>query len=185
MTGAPLLFTVGHGDRTAAEFLDLLGQAGIDLLVDVRRFPASRRHPHFARDALAGALAAAGIGYRWEGERLGGRRRESHPSQHTALHSASFRAYADHMRTSSFRSAVADLLALAEERTLVVMCAERLPWRCHRWFLADALLLAGAGVVHLLAPAQTREHRLSPLARAEGGELIYDRRDDDKPGLDL
>ncbi len=105
MSSDPLVFTVGHGNRTREEFVALLHQAGITLLLDVRRYPGSRRHPHFAREALEHALPVVGIAYRWEGERLGGRRREGVDSPHTALRSASFRAYADHMRTPLFRAA--------------------------------------------------------------------------------
>jgi uncharacterized protein (DUF488 family) len=171
----PLVCTVGHGDRPLDEFVALLRQAGVTLLVDVRRFPGSRRHPHFARASLEQVLPAAGIAYRFEGERLGGRRREQPDSPHTALRSASFRAYADHMHSAAFRAALADLLTAAASDRPAVMCAERLPWRCHRWFIADALLVAGARVVHLLGPGSERAHTLSPFARVAEGELIYDR----------
>jgi uncharacterized protein (DUF488 family) len=183
MSAGPLVYTLGHGNRTLEEFVALLRQAGITLLLDVRRYPGSRRHPHFARETLEHALPAAGIAYRWEGERLGGRRQEGANSPHTALRSASFRAYADHMRTPPFRAAIAEILAAAATGRPAVMCAERLPWRCHRWFIADALLLTGARVIHLIAADAQREHTLSPFARVEGGELIYDRNEQLELGI--
>lgn len=181
---SPVVFTLGHGNRTREEFVALLHQAGITLLLDVRRYPGSRRHPHFAREALEHALPVVGIAYRWEGERLGGRRREGVDSPHTALRSASFRAYADHMRTPPFRAAIADILAAADGRP-AILCAESLPWRCHRWFIADALLIAGARVIHLIAPDTQREHSLSPFVRVEAGELIYDRNSKGQLALDI
>lgn len=174
MATKTLIYTVGHGDRTLQELIDLLRPAGVDLVVDVRRYPGSHRHPHFGREHLEQSLPAAGIDYLFEGERLGGRRRDFPGSPHTALLNAGFRAYADHMGTSPFRSAVNKLLSIAARRTPAVMCAERLPWRCHRFFLADSLLLAGAQVIHLVGPGQEREHHLSPYARIEAGRLIYD-----------
>lgn len=175
-----VIFTVGHGNRTLAELLHLLQCAGTGTLVDVRRFPGSRRHPHFARASLETALPAVGIAYLWAGEHLGGRRRPLPDSPHSAVRNDSFRAYADHMGTPLFQEAVEALRGLAEKQVVTVMCAERLPWRCHRYFLADALLLAGVRVLHLVEAETPREHRLSPYARVADGLLIYDRTPDDQ-----
>ncbi len=170
---APVVYTVGHGSRSLEEFLALLRHHGIRCLVDIRAYPGSRRHPHFAREALAAALAAEGIRYVWEGRELGGFRHDG-GTQHTALHSPGFRAYCAHMESEPFRQAAARVLALASEVPTAVMCAERLYWHCHRHFLSDYLLLRGARVVHLISVTETREHRMNPLARVEGDRLIYD-----------
>lgn len=172
--GTVTIYTVGHGSRSAEEFLDLLGQHGIRCLVDIRACPGSRRHPHFAREALAAALQDRGIRYVWEGRDLGGFRHGG-GEEHTALESPGFRAYCAHMQTEAFRQAVARLLDLAGAAPTAVMCAERLYWHCHRYFLSDSLLLRGARVVHLLSGTETREHRMNPLARVEGERLVYDR----------
>ncbi len=119
-------------------------------------------------------MPAAGVRYVWEGERLGGRRKAEAVSPHTALRNEGFRAYADHMGTAPFREGIENLLALSGAAPAAVMCAERLPWRCHRYFLADYLLLRGVRVLHILEAGKTREHRMSRLARVEGGRLVYD-----------
>jgi len=169
------LYTVGHGDRSLAELVAVLGSAAVEWVVDVRRYPASRRHRKFGKVALEAGLRAAGIGYRWAGEALGGLRKAHARSRHTALSSAGFRAYADHMATPGFRLAVDHLLAQARSARLALMCAERLPWECHRWLLTDALVVAGARVEHLIEVRQSQAHRLNPLARPDGGILVYDR----------
>src|SRR5579871_6513066 len=163
------VYTVGHSTRTLPDFLALLAAYGVAGVADVRSFPASRRHPHFARPALG----RAGIRYDWLRE-LGGRRRARPGSPHTAWRVAGFRGYADHMDTPEFRAGLARLLGFAAERPTAVLCAEAVPWRCHRQLLADALVVRGLEVVHLLAPDAVRRHTLSPLARVEGERLIYD-----------
>ncbi|HEX5759713.1 MAG TPA: DUF488 domain-containing protein [Thermoanaerobaculia bacterium] len=165
--------TAGHSTRTADELLALLAGAGVELLVDVRRFPASRRHPQFGREALAAALAAAGIEYRHEPD-LGGRRAPRPDSPHTAWRVAAFRGYADHMETPEFAAALARLEALAAARRTAVLCAEALPHRCHRRLIADALVARGHEVVHLLAPGRAEQHALHPEARVlADGRLLY------------
>ena len=169
-----MIYTAGHGNRSIEEFLVLLEDAGIGCLVDVRAYPASRRHPRFAREALEKSLADSGIRYLWEGIALGGRRKLSNDSPHVALKNPGFRAYADHMTTTEFREGLARLIGLGRERRTVVMCAERLPWRCHRYLVADSLVARDVPVTHLVAPGQWRDHELSSLARNDGGRLIYD-----------
>lgn len=169
----PRILTVGHGTRDVGAFLALLGGAGVELLVDVRRFPSSRRNPRYAQEALRTALAEAGIAYVWMGEELGGFRSAVPGSRHTALANRAFAGYADHMDTPAFRRGLERLIALARERPTAVMCAETLWWRCHRRMLADALLAAGCEVAHLLDDG-VHPHALHPNARVEDGRPVYD-----------
>jgi uncharacterized protein (DUF488 family) len=168
-----MLFTVGHGNRPIDELVALLQEAGVTCLVDVRAFPASRRHPHFGRAALEKSLPAAGIRYVWEGEALGGRRKPSPDSPHVALRHPAFRAYADHMTTPGFHEAVERLLERARAAPAAVMCAERLPWQCHRFLISDFLVARGHAVVHLVNPGKRQAHRLNPVARPGEGQLVY------------
>jgi uncharacterized protein (DUF488 family) len=168
---ARTVFTVGHSTRTLAELRALLAEHGIRLLVDVRRFPASRRHPHFSGPSLAEALRAAGVGYRHEPD-LGGRRSPVPGSRNLGWRNEGFRGYADHMATAPFREALARVAA--EPGPVAVMCAEAVPWRCHRQLIADALLAQGDRVRHILAEGRAEEHRLTPDARIEpGGRVVY------------
>ncbi|HLU43592.1 MAG TPA: DUF488 domain-containing protein [Natronosporangium sp.] len=153
----------------------VLREAGVTAVIDVRRFPGSRRHPQFGREALASTLADAGIGYEWHGEALGGRRSRSPQSRHTALHQAAFAGYADHMDTPEFRQAVAALVARAAAGDRpAVLCAETVWWRCHRRMIADALVLRGAAVTHLWDVGHRQEHPLHPdLRRDPDGWPVY------------
>lgn len=169
-----MIYTIGHGNRAIEEFIALLREVGIECLVDVRAYPASRRHPQFAGEALERSLAEAGIRYIWEGKALGGRRKLVKDSPHVALKNPGFRAYADHMMSAEFREGLARLIGLGRERRSAVMCAERLPWECHRNLIADRLVAGGAAVMHLGIAADARPHRLSPEARVEDGVVIYD-----------
>lgn len=170
----PRLFTVGHSRLDAEELAGVLTSAGIARVVDVRRHPGSRRHPHFAKDAMAGWLAAAGVGYRWA-DALGGRRSAAEDSPHVALRNAGFRGYADHMDTEEFRAALDELLAEAARQRTAVMCAESLWWRCHRRLLADAaVLLRGAEVIHLHLDGSTQPHPATAEARVVDDALVYD-----------
>jgi len=168
-----VIYTVGHSTRSIEALVALLEAHRVGLVVDVRRYPASRRHPHFAEQPLAAALHAAGIGYRHEPD-LGGRRPARRDSPNTAWRSAAFRGYADHMETPAFEQAVARLIALAGAQPVVVMCAEAVPWRCHRQLIADALLARGIAVRHILGAGEPRDHRLSPHAQVlADGRLRY------------
>jgi len=153
--------------------MTLLREHGIAGIADVRRFPASRRHPHFGREALAEMLAAAGLYYDWL-PALGGRRAPRPDSPHTAWREPAFRAYADHMETEEFRAGLEQVIRLVEVRPTAVMCAEAVPWRCHRQLVADALVARGVEVRHVLDRAPTRLHRLSSLARVVGERVVYD-----------
>ncbi len=166
------VFTVGHSSRALEEFIALLRAHGVEQVVDVRRFPASRRHPHFNGPALAAALAAVGMGYRHLPE-LGGRRAPRPDSIHTAWKDAGFRGYADHMETPAFEAALEAVVREAVQVQIALMCAEALPWRCHRRLIADALLVRGIPVEHILDFRRRERHRLTPWARVEGTRLIY------------
>jgi len=175
--------TIGHGNRSAEEFRDLLQRAGVTRLADVRAHPGSRRHPQFSQAALALDLATAGILYTWEGDALGGRRRSRGESRHVALRNASFRAYADHMESVEFTAAVDALIGSARSEHVAIMCAERLPWQCHRYLIADYLVAHGIHVLHLIAFGSVREHALNEAARVVDGLLVYDKAG--QLGLDL
>ena len=183
LKAAEAVYTIGHGNRPLDELVALLRGAAIRCLVDVRAFPGSRRHPHFGRHELERSLPAAGIEYVWEGASLGGRRRPRPDSAHVALRNASFRAYADHMETADFRDGVARLLARAGEGRAAIMCAERLPWQCHRYMISDYLVAHGVEVRHVIDAKPPREHRVRDEARRDGDILIYDC--NTQPGLEL
>jgi uncharacterized protein (DUF488 family) len=170
-----MLLTFGHGTATAERMTDLLRDAGVAALIDVRTAPGSRRHPHVARGELERWLPEAGISYRWD-KRLGGFRKAAPDSPDTAWREDMFRGYAAHMRTGEFQAAMDEALALAATDRTVVMCAESLWWRCHRRLLADfAVAACGVPVRHLLHDGRIEEHRLSPgLRRRDDGLLVYD-----------
>jgi uncharacterized protein (DUF488 family) len=168
-----LIRTIGHSTRELPEFLELLRLHGIGCLVDVRRYPASRRHPHFAKEALASALRAEQVDYRHEPD-LGGRRAGRPESPHTAWRNAGFRAYADHMDTPEFGAALGRLLDLARAAPAAILCAEAVPWRCHRQLIADVLVARGVEVRHVLGAGPAERHTLHPAARVLGdGRLLY------------
>ena len=168
-----IVLTIGHSTRALAEFLALLEEFEVTTLVDVRRFPGSRRYPHFGGPALAHSLAGAGIGYTHEPD-LGGRRDPSPDSVNTAWRVAAFRGYADHMASPEVRAGLERVLALSEAGRPVVMCAEAVPWRCHRQLIADTLVARDVTVRHILGPGQERPHELNPNARpGPDGVLIY------------
>ena len=166
------LYTIGHSTHSLDAFLGLLARHRITALADVRRFPGSRKHPHFGRDVLAPALAGAGVEYRWF-EALGGRRRDSGEGGNAGLRNASFRAYAGYAATHEFRQAVEELLRFARRRRTTLMCAEALYWRCHRRLIADFLLARGVAVLHVMPDGRLRPHTLTDGARVEGGVLTY------------
>lgn len=168
------VWTIGHGARDIDTFLELLQGAGIRRLVDVRTAPGSRTHPQYGRDALAAALARAGIDYEWWGRDLGGWRRPRPDTRHTALRSSGFRGYADHMETEAFRTCRDRLIRSSHGTPTAVMCAESLWWRCHRRLLADAVVAAGGEVRHIMDGGRLQHHRLSRSARVEADAVVYD-----------
>jgi len=166
------VWTIGHSTRSGEEFLEILKAHGVEVLVDVRTFPGSRRYPQFNRAALSESLAEAGIEYRHE-PRLGGRRAPRKDSHNTAWRNPQFRGYADHMETEVFRKGVEDLLELARDRRVAVMCAEAVWWRCHRGLLADYLKARGHTVLHILDAKKIEEHPYTPAARIVDNKLSY------------
>lgn len=167
------VFTIGHSTRTLDEFLGLLAEQGVELLVDVRRFPGSRRNPHFSREALGQSLPAAGIEYLWV-EALGGRRSRRAGSPHTAWRVPAFAAYADHMDGAEFAAAAGALVERARDTRLTIMCAEARPEQCHRRLIADWLTARGVTVSHMLGVHRTSQHQLPEFARVSDGRLVYD-----------
>lgn len=166
-------YTVGHSTRTMEEFLALLGRYEIGLLVDVRTVPKSRRVPQFNRDYLASVLPERQVGYR-HSPALGGLRKSTDPdSPNRGWRNMSFRGYADYMQTDAFEKGIDALLSEGAGRKAAVMCAEAVPWRCHRSLIADALLIRGVPVCHLLSLTQSREHALTSFAKVEGLKIVY------------
>ncbi|MCW2635523.1 MAG: hypothetical protein JWQ99_1890 [Blastococcus sp.] len=169
------LLTVGHGPEDRSRLGTRLAAAGVDVLVDVRRFPGSRNNPDVGREELAGWLPATGIGYRWE-ERLGGRRRlpPGEPVVDGWWTVAQFAAYAAHTRTAEFGAALDDLLGEAASVTVAVMCSESVWWRCHRRLIADVAVLGRAvPVTHLMPDGRLSPHRVSAGAVRDGDQLWW------------
>jgi len=166
------LWTIGHSTRPIDDFIALLMENGIRVIADVRRFPGSRRHPQFGREALAASLQDARIGYEHFPE-LGGRRPARPDSPNGAWRNDAFRGYADYMMTAEFREGIGRLLTLAGHRRTAFMCAEALWWQCHRGLIADYLKAAGHDVVHILGPGKTESHPFTSAARMVDGALTY------------
>lgn len=174
MTAGVRLWTVGHSNRPLEAFLALCATHGIAGIADVRRVPASRRWPHFARAPLERALAAAGIDYLWL-PGLGGMREPRPGSPHTAWAEPAFAAYADHLESAEWRAGAEQLLARAAERPTAILCAEARHTDCHRQLIADAMLVRGVQVRHIVDARPAAPHALTPFARLDGQRLVYDR----------
>jgi len=166
------VLTIGHSTRTIEDFLAMLAAQGVQRLVDVRTIPKSRRVPQFNSDALAASLRKHGIDY-LHMKSLGGLRHAKKDSVNLGWHNASFRGYADYMATKEFRDGLSHLLELAREKRTVIMCAEAVPWRCHRSLIGDALLARGAHVEDIMSATSRREHALTPFARLDGPNVVY------------
>ncbi len=170
--GAPrTIHTIGHSTRSIESFIKLLEAHRIELLIDVRRWPMSKRHPHFNRQALAASLEASGIGYNWRQD-LGGFRKSGAHSVNTAWRVAAFRAYADFMLTTEFEKIAADIEKFSGAFRIVLMCAEAVHWQCHRQLLADAFLVRSWAVRHIRDDG-CHEHKLPIFARVEGQRITY------------
>ena len=191
-----ILHTIGHSTRSSDELIALLRANGIQLLADIRRFPGSKRYPHFASEAMANWLPENGIAYLHMPE-LGGRRKVLADSRNTFWRNEQFRAYADYMASDEFRAAIDKLVSLTgigrresgigDERTafrpptpdtrsptpLAIMCAEAVPWRCHRNLVADELTRRGIEVLHIIGPEVPKRHVMNPHAEIEGDHLVY------------
>lgn len=164
------IYTIGHSTRSLEELVALLAEHGVTRLADVRRYPGSRRFPHFSGESLQQTLPQEGIEYVHVDE-LGGRRKPLPDSRNSAWENEQFRGYADHMATDAFRAGVERLLR--SERDTAVMCAEAVPWRCHRNLLSDDLLRRGIEVVHIVGPGKSQPHALNKMARLETDRVIY------------
>jgi uncharacterized protein (DUF488 family) len=172
-----VIWSLGHSTRPIEAFLALLAGHDIERLVDIRTVPQSRRHPQFGQTALASALAAAGMTYTHLGA-LGGLRKPRRDSANTAWRHPGFRGYADYMQTPAFADGLDALVALAAEARVAIMCAEAVPWRCHRQLVADALVARGIEVREIESPAKARAHALTAWARVDGTHVTY-------PGVDV
>jgi uncharacterized protein (DUF488 family) len=168
-----IIYTIGHSTRELADFTSVLQGHGIELLVDIRAFPMSRRLPHFNRERLEMWLPEAGMAYRWM-EVMGGRRGKSIvESPNMALRSESFRNYADHMLTEPFQKAAAEVAEWASERRVAYMCAERMWFQCHRMLVSDYFVAQGHTVLHIVDEKPPKAHALMKEARVEEGRLLY------------
>jgi uncharacterized protein (DUF488 family) len=168
------LYTIGHSNLSFEQFMSLLKEFRIDLIADIRRYPSSRKFPHFNRPVLSELLAAENIDYLWL-ESLGGRRGavKQGNSVNVGLKSIGFRNYADYMATDEFRRAVADLLSAAAKSETAAMCAEKLYWKCHRRLLSDYLVSRGIEVIHIIEHGKSSSHKLTPYAVATESGIIY------------
>jgi uncharacterized protein (DUF488 family) len=168
----PHILTIGHSTRTIEEFTGLLRAHGVQLIVDIRTIPRSRRNPQFNEDSLAASLKDSGMDYVRLKE-LGGLRRPRNDSQNMGWRNESFRGFADYMQTQDFEAGINELIRLAQDRTVAIMCAEALPWRCHRSLVADALLVRGVKVEHVMTLKKTTEHSMTKWARIDGKQITY------------
>ena len=166
------LFTIGHSTRTLEEFIQLLKTYGVTLLVDVRTVPRSRHNPQFNKETLPASLKPEGVRYIHMPE-IGGLRRPKRDSLNLAWRNMSFRGYADYMQTREFTDNLLKIIALARENCLALMCAEALPWRCHRSLISDALVLRHVKVQHIISATSTITHELNEMAQVEGTKITY------------
>lgn len=167
-----MIYTIGHSTRPINEFIEILRAYGITLLVDIRTVPRSRHNPQYEETALHEALHSHKIEYRHL-RSLGGLRHARKDSINTGWKNASFRGYADYMQTEEFATAIDELALLAQQRTLAIMCAEAVPWRCHRSLVGDALVVRGIEVIDILSKTSAKPHKLTPWAKVEGTSITY------------
>ena len=177
LTMPSIVLTIGHSTRPIEDFVHLLSAHGVKRLVDVRTVPRSRHNPQFNKDSLPKALRSAGIAYTHM-PGLGGLRHPRKDSINLGWRNAGFRGFADYMQTLEFQQALQNLIAMAEKERVAIMCAEAVPWRCHRSLIADALLVRGVRVEEISSLTRTQPHRLTPFAHVFGTEVTY-------PGLPL
>jgi uncharacterized protein (DUF488 family) len=168
----PTLYTIGHSTRTLEELIAILHSHGVRAIADVRRFPGSRRLPWFAAEHLAIALPKTALEY-WPFPELGGRRPTAPDSPNTGWRNAGFRGYADYMQTPEFLSGLERLIGKAASSPTAIMCAEAVPWRCHRSLIADAMLIRGWKVLDIYDAKKVSPHTLTPFAKVEGTTITY------------
>jgi uncharacterized protein (DUF488 family) len=172
-SGSPMIFTLGHSTRRLDAFIRLIQAHDLDMILDVRKIPGSRQNPQFNIDTLPAALEQAAIGYQHL-PALGGLRRANVANPTNAgWRNLSFRAYADYMQTDAFKAGLDECVRLAKGRRAALMCAEAVPWRCHRSLIADALLVRGFAVFEITSAVTARPHHLTPFAKVCGSEITY------------
>jgi uncharacterized protein (DUF488 family) len=169
--GTPI-YTIGHSTRTLEDFQKLLGHYRIESVVDVRTVPKSRHVPHFHAEALTRTLSESGTEY-YPMKRLGGLRKPEEDSPNQGWRNLSFRGFADYMQTEDFRRALTEVIDLALKKRIALMCAEALPWRCHRSLIADALVLRNMKVQHIISPTSLETHQLTSFAVVIGERITY------------
>jgi uncharacterized protein (DUF488 family) len=169
---SPIVMTIGHSTRTVEEFIGLLQAHAVSRVVDVRTVPRSRHNPQFNKVSLSGALKKAGLGYAHM-PKLGGLRHGQRNSLNVGWRNASFRGYADYMQTPEFEQGLEELIRLAKQDQIALMCAEAVPWRCHRSLIADALLVRGIRTEDIMSPTRRQVHTLTPFAKVRGTTIIY------------
>jgi len=172
MNDKRIIYTIGHSDHTAKEFLEILRAFGIKKLIDVRTIPRSRHNPQFNQARLKAYLTKAGITYLHIKD-LGGLRHASKDSRNTAWTNLSFRGYADYMQTEEFQAGLAKLLKSTPKKATAIMCAEAVPWRCHRSLIGDALLVRGVAVQDIFSKSNSKPHTLTPWAKVRGRKITY------------
>lgn len=168
----PSILTIGHSTRTIEDFTSLLQAHGVQLIVDIRTAPRSKRNPQFNEDTLQASLKKSGIDYVRLKE-LGGLRHPRKDSQNMGWRNLSFRGFADYMQTPEFETGIKELIRLAQGRSVAIMCAEALPWRCHRSLVADALLVRGIQVEHIMTLKNRTEHSMTKWAVVDGKQITY------------
>jgi uncharacterized protein (DUF488 family) len=169
---SPLVMTIGHSTRTLKEFIGLLQVRAVSLVADVRTIPRSRHNPQFNKDSLPGELKKAGLGYiHLPG--LGGLRHAKLNSLNVGWRNASFRGYADYLQTPEFETSLEELIQLAKHKQIAIMCAEAVPWRCHRSLIADALLVRRIRTEDIMSPTRRQVHTLTPFAKVRGTMITY------------
>jgi len=166
------ILTIGHSTRTLEEFVDLLEAYGVTLVLDVRSVPRSRHNPQFNKEPLPSSLKKYGIKYIHMPD-IGGLRRPKHDSENLAWRNNSFRGYADYMQTKEFTDNLLKIIALARENRLALMCAEALPWRCHRSLISDALVVRHVKVEHIISATSLINHQLNEMAHVDGTKITY------------
>lgn len=176
------IFTIGHSTRSLEDLITMLKSFKVTRLIDVRTVPRSRYNPQFNKEALPDGLLRAGIGYLHMPD-LGGLRHPKQNSPNTGWRNDSFRGFADYMQTEAFREGIDGLADFAKHETIAVMCAESVPWRCHRSLIADALQVRGIDVKHIMSRKSCKDHALTPFIKVRGLQITYPLRRQDERGL--
>ncbi len=176
----PAIYTVGHSTRTIDEFIELLKHYGIQQLVDIRTVPRSRKNPQFNRDELERVIPEAGINYEHVKD-LGGLRKPLKESPNAGWRNDSFRGFADYMQTPDFERGLEHLIEIAASRVTAIMCAEAVPWRCHRSLVADALSVRGTDVIEIFDERKSQPHKLTAFAHVEGKTVTYPPAEESSP----